>query len=409
LVRVFYGWWVVVACFAISLYVGGVVFFGFTAFFQPIRDELGWSYTQISLASSLRGLEMGFFAPLVGFLVTRYGPRKLMLAGVFTIGIGLVLLSQVESLLSFYGAFFLIAFGAGGCTSVVTMTAVANWFHKNIGIALGIVASGFGASGLIVPVIVKLVGTWGWRPALIILGGGAWLIGIPLSMVIRDKPETYGFLPDGERAYPSEGKVSRPGERPSVGFREAIRNTSFLYLNLAEAVRLLCVTAVVIHIMPYLQDQGIERGTAGIVAASIPLVSIVGRFGFGWLSDRRSKRAVLAIAFLIMSGGLLAFCFVESLWLLPLFVLLFSPGFGGSMVLRGAILRDYFGKESFGKLLGVILGSSSIGGIFGPTLAGWAFDHIGSYRPIWAILAGVTLLTSLLVLKIRPGEGGSRE
>lgn len=146
MINLFYGWWIVVACFTISLYVGGVIFFGFTAFFQPIQDELGWSYTQISLGSSLRGLEMGVFAPFVGLIVSRYGPRRLLLAGMITLGIALVLLSRVQSLPGFYGAFILIAFGAGGCTSVVTMTAVANWFHRKVGIALGIMASGFGAS-----------------------------------------------------------------------------------------------------------------------------------------------------------------------------------------------------------------------------------------------------------------------
>jgi len=402
---VFYGWWVVGACFVISLYVGGVIFFGFTAFFHPIREELGWSYTQISLASSLRGMEMGFFAPFVGFIVSRYGPRKLLLAGMITTGVGLVLLSQVHSLFGFYGTFLLIAFGAGGCTSVVTMTAVANWFHKNVGIALGIMASGFGASGLLIPLIVELIDVWGWRPTLIILGAGSWLIGIPLSLVIRDRPGIHERVPEIETELPSNEAGAGKEERPGLGFREAIRDRSFLYLNLAETIRFLCVTAVVVHIMPYLQNTGIERELAGMIAASLPLVSIAGRFGFGWLSDHHSKRYVLAVTFVIMSAGLLAFCFVQATWMLVMFVLLFSPGFGGSMVLRGAILRDYFGRESFAKLLGVIMGSGAVGGIIGPTLAGWALDDLGSYRPVWAMLSGLTFLSAIMVLRIKPREG----
>jgi MFS family permease len=393
---------VVAACFVISLYVGGVIFFGFTAFFQPIRQELGWSYTQISLASSLRGMEMGFFAPLVGFVVSRYGPRRLLLAGMFTTGIGLVLLSRVQSLLGFYGTFLLIAFGAGGCTSVVTMTAVANWFHKNVGIALGIMASGFGASGLIVPLIVKLIDAWGWRTTLIALGAGAWLIGIPLSLVIRDKPATSERPPVSKARSLSKEAGAGKTERRGIRLGEAVRNRSFLYLNLAEAIRLFSVTAVVVHIMPYLQNTGVEREVAGMIAASLPLISITGRFGFGWLSDHYPKRYVLGVTFVMTGAGLLAFCFVERTWMLLLFVLLFSPGFGGSMVLRGAILRDYFGKESFGKLLGVIMGSGSVGGILGPTLAGWAFDNVGSYRPVWAMLSALTFLSAGLALRIRP-------
>src|SRR4030042_950769 len=139
----YYGWWVVIACFMINLYVGGVIFFGFTAFFEPIRQELGWSYAQISFATSLRGLEMGILAPVVGFLVDRFGSRKLLFLGTITLGFGLISLSATHSLAMFYASFLLIALGGGGCTSVVTMTAVAHWFQKNVGGALGVMASGF--------------------------------------------------------------------------------------------------------------------------------------------------------------------------------------------------------------------------------------------------------------------------
>ena len=123
--KIFYGWWIVLACFLISFYVGGAIFFGFTAFFEPIREEFGWSYTQISLATSLRGLEMGIFAPLIGFLVDRFGARKLVFYGTIAVGLRLILLSLTQSLAMFYASFLLIAFGAGGCASVVFMTAVA--------------------------------------------------------------------------------------------------------------------------------------------------------------------------------------------------------------------------------------------------------------------------------------------
>ena len=168
----YYGWWVVIACFIINLYVGGVIYFSFTAFFEPIQQEFGWSYTQISIATSLRGLEMGIFAPIVGFLVDRFGSRKLLLGGSIVIGIGLLILSFTQSLLMFYMSFLFIALGAGGCTSVVTMTAVAIWFRKNVGLALGIMASGFGAGGLIVPLVVFLIDACGWRLTLVILGAG---------------------------------------------------------------------------------------------------------------------------------------------------------------------------------------------------------------------------------------------
>jgi len=399
--KIFYGWWIVLACFLISFYVGGAIFFGFTGFFEPIREEFGWSYTQISLAASLRGLEMGIFAPLIGFLVDRFGARKLGFCGTITVGLGLILLSFTQSLAMFYASFLLIAFGAGGCASVVFMTAVANWFHKNVGIALGVMMSGFGASGLIVPIIVRLIDVYGWRTTLIILGLGMWTLGIPLSLVIRNKPEQYGYLPDGKVSREPMPDLEAQGKDVEIGLKEALRKRSFQYLNMVEAIRMMTLFAVVTHVMPYLSSVGIPRPTAGLVAGAIPLFSIIGRFGFGWLGDVFDKRNMIAWTFCFLGLGTLAFSYVHVRWVIFLFLILFSPGFGGGSILRGAILREYFGRDSFGKMLGIVMGSAAIGGIIGPTVAGWVFDTLGSYHVIWLVFGGVIGLATGLTLRIR--------
>jgi MFS family permease len=186
---IYYGWWIVLVSFITAFYVAGTIFYGFTAFIEPLTNEFGWSYTQISLAASLRGLEMGLLAPFVGILVDRFGSRKLMLSGSLVLGFGIILLGFTQSLAMFYVAFILIAFGAGGCTSVVTMTAVANWFDKNVGKAMRVTVSGFGASSMIIPLIVWMIAVFGWRMPLIILGIGMWIIGVPAAIVMRNKLE----------------------------------------------------------------------------------------------------------------------------------------------------------------------------------------------------------------------------
>jgi MFS family permease len=395
---IFYGWWIVLACFLIGLYVASILFFGFTAFIDPIVREFGWSYTQVSLATSLRGLEMGIFAPFLGFLVDRLGSRLLMLLGVITVGLGLILLSFTQSLIMFYLAFIFISFGSGGCTSIVTMSVIANWFDKNSGKAFGLMASGFGASGLLIPVIVWLIEVYHWRLTLIILGLGMWILGIPLALLIRNTPEQYGYLPDGRsnEAQP----VEEENPETTLTFKEALREKSFLYLTLAEFIRLMIVTAVVTHVMPYLSSIGIPRRTAGLVAAAIPLFSIIGRIGFGWLGDLYNKKQVMILTFIMLGLGLIFFGFVQNLWILVLFLLLFPPSFGGTMVLRVSMLREYFGRDSFGKLLGIIMGAASIGGIIGPPLAGWVFDAWESYFYIWMAFGGAVVLAILLVVRI---------
>ena len=400
--KIFYGWWIVLACFLIAFYVAGIIFYGFTAFIEPLVQEFGWSYAKVSFAASLRGLEMGILAPLVGLWVDRVGSRKLLFLGVLILGFGTILLGFTQSLAMFYGSFLLIAFGAGGCTSVVTMTAVANWFEKNVGKAMGVMASGFGASGLIVPLIVWLIGTYGWREASVILGVGMWIIGIPLTFIIKNSPEEHGYTLDGvskeDRVIESTGGA----EKGEIPFKDAIRTRSYVFVNLAEFIRMMTLSAVVTHIMPYLSSIGFSRSGAGVAAAGIPLLSILGRFGFGWLGDLFEKKYVMAIAYSIMGLGTLTFSFVDIQGLLYVFLILFSVGFGGLAVLRSAILREYYGRRSFGKLMGIVMGFAAMGGIIGPTAAGWMFDTSGSYVDIWRILCALTGVAVFLIIFIQP-------
>jgi len=399
--KIFYGWWIVLACSLIGLYVAGTVVFGFTAFFKPIREEFGWSYTQISLAASLRGLEMGIFAPLIGFLVDRFGPRKLMVWGTVTVGFGLILLSLTQSLAMFYAAFLLLGFGAGGCAAVVTMAAVANWFRRKVGLALGLMGSGVGAGGLMVLLIVGLIDLYQWRATLIILGLGMWALGIPLSLVIRNRPEHYGYLPDGEVSSPQVEGQEIQDTGVEITLREALKMRSFLYLNITEFIRFMALMAVFTHVMPYLASVGMPRPTAGLVAGALPLISIIGRFGLGWLGDVFDKRHVLAIATAFISLGLLALSYVHVRWVIVPFLLFLPLGHGGITVARGSIVREYFGRDSFGKMMGIMMGSGSFGGIIGPAVAGWVFDTMGSYQPIWLVFCGFSGLATVLVLRIK--------
>jgi MFS family permease len=405
--RVYYGWWVVGACFGIMLYVSGVIFFGFTSFFDPLIQEFGWSYAEVSFAASLTGLEMGIFAPLVGFLVDRFGSRRLLLFGFTAMGFGLILLSRTQSLAMFYGCFLIIAFGAGGCASVVTVSAVASWFDKNLGKALGIAISGFGASGLLIPLVVYLIDTLGWRGAFFTLGIGMWVVGIPLSLVVRTHPRqiSTGLLESSGEGIGLEASTSLGAP---LTLRQIMRSRVFTHLNATEAIRMIVVTGAVVHVMPYLESIGMTRSRAAVVAAAMPLCSIAGRFGFGWLADIYEKKMVLASALSLMGAGVLTFSFADQDWALYLFLALFPPGFGGSVVLRGTIVREYFGLHSFGKLLGITMGCASVGGLIGPILTGWTYDHLGTYRYTWFALFFLVVVAVILVLRMPPSEQSSR-
>lgn len=404
---VYYGWWIVAAAFLTGLYIAGVVFYGFTTVFEPIAEDMGWSYTQVSFASSLRGIEAGLVAPLIGILVDRWGPRRLVFAGALFTFAGLILLSHINSLTMFYGSFALIALGMSCATTTVLMTAIANWFRRDVGLATGVVSSGFGCGGLLLPVIVKLIDLYEWRGALTILAVGTLVIVLPLSFVFRHKPEQYGYLPDGQKENilaPDTGSEKAETAGNDLKVKQALKSGNFWFITLAFTYFSLVVGAVITHVMPYLSSIGITRSTAGLVAAAIPLTSIAGRLGLGWLGDRHNKKLIAAAAFGVVGLGSFLFGYTEvaGLWLLVPFLLLFGIGYGGCIVLRASLVREYFGRTSFGTVFGLILGINMAGSIIGPPLAGWAYDRWGSYQNIWFIFAGLAVPALVALLAMRP-------
>jgi len=403
--KVFYGWYIVGACLLITFYTSGVVSFGFTAVFGPIAEEFDWSYAQISLASSLRGFEMGLLAPIMGLLVDRWGPRRLIFGGSILICLGFLLLSRVSSLAMFYGAFALIAIGMSTCTGTVIMTAVTNWFRRRVGVVIGIVTSGWGLGGLIVPIVTRLIDVLQWRMAMVTVGLGMLAIVLPLSLVVRHKPEHYGYQPDGEMSNAveiSEAQTSTASAEVSISAKQALRKRAFWHIAISAMCHSFVIGAVVTHMMPYLSSLGIARSLSSLVALALPVASIGGRLSSSWFSNRLGSRQVFAAGFASMTAGMLLFEYVTTgrMWLLVPFIITLSLGWGFSITTRIALLREYFGRGSFGTILGFTSGIMMLGSVAGAPLAGWAFDTWGSYQGVWLGYGALTLVGAILVFTI---------
>jgi sugar phosphate permease len=395
--RIFYGWWIVVALFFVAAYITGIVFFGFTAILDPIAYEFGWSYAQISFAASLRGIESGLLSPLVGWLIDRMGPRKLLVSGVFFTGVGLLFLSRINTLAGFYGAFFLISIGLSICTNVIPMTVVGYWFKKRVSIATGIVVSGTACGGLLVPLVTRIIDTYGWRLAMLSIGIGAIVIFIPVALMVRHRPEHYGYLPDGDThtEESSEEDISLlQNPDADIEVKKVIKGSVFWHLGIASGCHIFVVNAVITHVMTYLRTAGIERSLSSMVISIIPLISIAGRLSFGWMGDRFDKRWVMATGFIFLLTSMFLFNGVASagVWLIIPFMIFCGLGYGGPIPVLPAIIRDHFGRARLGTILGFVLGITMCGSILGPPMAGWIFDTFGSYRIAWFACAGVVTI-----------------
>lgn len=405
--RIFYGWYIVFTAAAIIFFTGGTFFYGFGAIFDRLLAEFGWSRASISLGFSLRAEAGGLAAPLVGLLVDRFGPRKVMSGGVVLVGVGFVTMSLIQNLWQFYAVMVFIAVGMSATGGPVGMVAVSNWFDRRRGRAMAFMTVGAGLSGIMVPLLEALISAFGWREALVILALLMWGIGLPLGQLMRGHPEHYGMLPDGVLPDERGSQPVRDGQKLKahadllgMTMREALRSRVFWVLTIATTVSFLGSNSVIVHQIPYLTHAGYSSQTAAWLVTLLTFTSLAGRLGLGWLADFLDKRHVLVVAFILQAAGIVIFSTIGAWWQIALFLLLFAPGFGGSIPVRPAIQAEYFGRRSFGAIVGVTVAITSLGTVIGPPFVGWVFDTWGTYQPGFLVLAALTVVSAVMILSL---------
>lgn len=408
--KVFYGWWVVLATSLIHLWGAGTFFYSFTAFFNPIVEEFGWSYAATSFAASLRGIEGGIASPLVGLAVDRYGARRLLFLGSILSGLGFIFLSRIQSLWSFYLLFVFLSVGSSLLFPIPGWAAVTNWFVKQRGKALGLLSTAIGMGGMLIYFVNWLIGCCGWRMTMVIIGIGMWVIGIPCSLMVRHSPEPYGLSPDGRTSLKPPLRtpewVDKKKERGSQEYsaREAMKTHVFWILAVTMTISGGSVHAVFVHIMPYLINMDFNRQIASLVASLLVFISIAGRFGFGTLTHRVNSKYLLALGLLMQTLGLLILFRMQTLWQAMLFIMLFGPGYGGVITLRLTLQAECFGRKAFGTIQGAIMAIMILGTMTGPFLTGMYYDSYGDYRKVWLIMAIAILIVIPLALKADPTQ-----
>jgi len=402
--RIFYGWWIVAVVFVVSAYCSGIIFYGFTAIMEPVVKEFGWTYAQVSFAASLRGLEAGLISPVAGFLINKLGPRKLVFGGVLIIGIGLFLFGLVSSLWMFYAVFFIISLGLSTSTGVVTNTVIGNWFRRNVSKATSIAMCGTAFGGLLVPIVSKSIEVFDWRTTMVLLSVGTFIIILPLTLLIRYKPEQYGYLPDGEIDYAPVAEVKSHIQGPAVKdvLKQAMRSRVFWLLSVGFTCHILSTASVITHIMPYLGSIGIEKSVSAMAAGGVALAGLVGRLTFGWLGDKFDKRKITAVSFGLTIIGLLILEFIPLLgqWALAAYVIVFGLSFAAPIPMLATITLDYFGREKMGPVLGLATGLTMFGGMIGPPFAGWVFDTFRAYDLAWYVSCVIIAAGALCMLAI---------
>ena len=401
---IYRGWSVVTACAAIGAYGGGVYFYGFTLFMNPLMEELEITSMQASLVFSLTRLEGAFEGAIVGFLIDKYGARKIMMIGVPLVGVGYILwATMVHSYTSLIIVYVgIIALGVNGGFFHPALAVANNWFVRRRGTAMAVISTAVGVGGaILVPLVGWGIDNHGWRAVAMVSGIGLLTVVWPLVFTVRHRPEDVGLLPDGDK--PNEitsGEIDEDGSTSNPSFveeveytiSEAFKTKAMWMLILGITLRFTSHTAVMVHLSPILEAQGMSTTKAGAAIGLLVLLSIPGRLVVGVIGDRFPKNKVVSVVLILQVAALIVLMSADTIFELYLFIVLWAAAYGAG-ILNWAIVGDYFGRARFATLRGVMGLFYSGGAVVGPVYAGWVFDRDGNYTEAITIFLLVTVLS----------------
>jgi len=392
--RIFYGWVVLGAAFAIITMAIGTIF-ALGVFLKPIEEAMGWSRGAISSAALLNWLIVGLGSFVSGVVSDRVGTRTVVLAGGVLLGLGLVLGSQVSTLWQFYLTFGLLV-GVGVSAFYVPLTATATrWFSARRGLAVAIVSAGNGLGVfLLSPLSRFLISEFDWRTAMLILGDLAWLVVIPAGLLIRNSPQDVGAVAHGEAA-------AQASPTPSATAASALRSGPFWTIALTHFACCAAHSGPIFHMVAHAMDQGVAKMAAATVLGASGFASIFGRLGTGLLADRFGARQTLVVGLSLQALMILLFLSAGDLASFYGLALAFGVAYGGVMPLYALLTREHFGERVMGTAYGGVFFISSIGMGVGSYAGGYVFDLLGSYRWLYLGSFAVGLAAALLALTLR--------
>jgi sugar phosphate permease len=413
--EVYYGWWIVGASFSILLVTVGVGLYAPPVFLVPLQEHFGWSRAAIAGGGAVAALTVGIASPLVGVGIDRYGSRKVMTAGALVMGFAFCLFGTIQSLWQLYLLNVIAAFGIASVAWLPNQTLIANWFDRMRGRAMGRTLAGIGFGGLAIPPLTGLlIAEFGWRIAFATLGSLVLLIVVTVILaLVRSKPEDMGLLPDGDLP-PAETPAGDPTHETraeelieGLSLGESLRTGAFWILSLVHVLWSFGSMSIIGHLPAFLTDQGFGKLAEGSLALAIGC-SVVGRVGFGVLADRFSKRWIMSLTVILHAVGVACLFRVHAPGALPAFVIVFGLALGGGAVLVPLLIGEYFGLRAFGKVLGVVTISATLGAATGPVATGRIFDVTGSYDLAFLLHIVAFTAAALAILTLRRPRAAPR-
>lgn len=396
--RKFYGWWVTAAAFITFGLSVGIPYYNIGFFYDYFQREFHWSRADITLGFPLAALLTLWVGPLV---IHRFSPRKLILAGTALTAVALASFGRMSGVLWIYYGFWVVyTIGYFFAGPIPHQLIVSHWFRRNRGKAMGIVYVGVGLMGSLGSFLVKsLTDTYGFRAALVFLGGLVLIAWPVVLLFMKDRPSDIGQFPDGDSAAPAEAAVV------SATFGELLRSWPFWLLLIGSFCSIGSIGAINFHMKFVFLDEGYTKGPHVDAAwrnASVLILwsSIAGRLLIGGLADRFSKKAVMTATYFLVAATIPLLLAVrpsnESF--LYGFAILFGFGMGADYMLIPLMAAEEFGVNSLARAMAVILPVNTIGQTWFPYLVSILRDTMGNYLYAMGAVLAVALLGAVSIL-----------
>ncbi len=394
----YYGWYIVAACFCLCFLFAGGGFYSFSIFINPIESEFGWPRADISLAMSIYLITGGLMGPVVGRLMETFGVKAVMNVGAVGAGTCFILISQTQTIWYFYFIYALLALFVSGMGIIPVSSTLANWFDEKRGTAIGIAMVGISAGGLLLAPFVRYFNDLhGWKASFAGIGILVWIIAVPLiNFVIKERPEDMGLTVNGaveEISDEASGKISPPFEEgwPAGA---AMKKGAFWCLFLAFFLTPFAQMGVLQHQVPMIMGTGASEVMAAYALGVTAGIGGLGKLIFGRISESYSFRGVVIFCFGMQALAVVVLLMARSIVMAWFYAVMFGFAMGGVVVLLPLSVAHFWGLRSYGVLLGVMWIANCIGGASGTYASGLIYDYLGGYRYALYLYIG-SYLTSI--------------
>jgi len=352
----------------------GIAFYGLPFFYDFWVQDYGWSRATVTSGNAVGKVVIGMFAFFAGWVIDRFGPRRVMLSGTLMGGIALIGLSQVTSLWQYYFFYLFYALGYMCGGPLPNQVLISRWFTGSRGKAMGIAYLGIGIGGMLVPQIAKkLISGFGWHHAMMLLGILMILIAFPMVWFVKDNPG---------------GKTKMlKQEEPKIPLSNILKGLPFYLLLIGSMCSIGAVSGTIQNLKLFFSfDMKYQQEHSANILSLILAASIAGRLLMGWLADQLPKKYVMILIYTLVAGSIPLLYMAHTPGVIYIFALFFGIGLGGEYMIIPLMAAELFGVKVMGRIMGIILTFDGLTEAFSPMVVSWLRDRGGSYTGGFAVL-----------------------